>query len=382
MSISKKNAFLYALVGHLDAPLMLILTTIIVVSTFTMYSATNNTVLDLWDQARNISAGMLCLWIFAKIPANVLLRLAPFVYTVGIFLLVMVALFGIVKKGARRWLDLGFTTIQPSEILKIGTPMMLAYYFDKKENGITLKEFLIALLLVLVPFILIAKQPDLGTGILVMSSGLYVLYFMGLSWRIIIPLAVLFITFLGSILVFESHLCAEATSWDPLFHDYQKHRVCTLLNPASDPLGKGFHILQSMIAIGSGGTLGKGWLQGTQTHLEFIPEKHTDFIFAVYSEEFGLIGNLFLLFLYVCLIFRCFMLAYQSTSLGGKLLSSSIGLMFFTYAFVNMGMVSGILPVVGVPLPFMSYGGTAFVTLSMGLGIVMSMANKKSAWRQ
>jgi len=280
-------------------------------------------------------------------------------YVLGVILLVLVFLFGVKVNGARRWLPLGFTRIQPSEILKIAMPLMLAWYFHKYEAAMKLRHFAVAGLLLLVPFGLIAKQPDLGTAILVGAAGFYVIFFAGLPWKIIF----------GMLLAGAG---AAPFVWNML-HDYQQKRILTLLDPTTDPLGAGYHIIQSTIAIGSGGSFGKGWLEGTQTHLEFIPERHTDFIFAVFSEERGLAGNSMLAALYLLLIIRGLMISANASTLFGRVLGGSITLSFFTYAFVNMGMVSGVLPVVGVPLPFMSYGGTALVTLFLGLGILMSI---------
>ncbi|MEY3762988.1 MAG: Rod shape-determining protein RodA, partial [Pseudomonadota bacterium] len=277
--------------------------------------------------------------------------------------------------GARRWLNVGIV-IQPSEILKIAMPLMLAWWFQKREGQLRALDFLVAGLLLLVPVGLIMRQPDLGTALLVLSTGLAVLFFAGLSWRLILPPVVLGLIGIILLVMFESQLCAAGVDWEVL-HEYQRQRVCTLLDPARDPLGKGFHIIQGMIAIGSGGFWGKGFMQGTQTHLEFIPERTTDFIFAAFSEEFGLVGTLLLISAFFFLVFRGLVIAREAPTLFTRLLAGSISMIFFTYAFVNMGMVSGILPVVGVPLPFISYGGTAMVTLGLGLGILMSIAKAK-----
>jgi rod shape determining protein RodA len=287
------------------------------------------------------------------------MRFAVPAYLVGLALLVAVALFGDVVNGAKRWLHVGVTRFQPSEMMKLALPLVLAWYFHKNESALRLRDFAMAALLVAVPVALIARQPDLGTAALVAAAGFYVIFFAGISWRILIGLTVL-----------------AAVSLFPLWNhmrDYQKKRVLTLLDPTTDPLGAGYHIIQSTIAVGSGGIAGKGWLNGTQSHLEFIPERHTDFIFAVYSEEFGLIGNMLLLVLYALLIGRGLVIASGAATIFARLMAGAIALMFFTYAFVNMGMVSGILPVVGVPLPFLSYGGTALLTLFIGAGILMSV---------
>jgi rod shape determining protein RodA len=304
-----------------------------------------------------------------------LMELAVPLYAFGVALLIAVAIFGLTKKGARRWLNIG-VVIQPSEILKIAMPLMLAWWFQKREGQLRPLDFLVAGLLLAVPAGLIMKQPDLGTALLVMSAGLSVIFFAGLSWKLIAPPVILGCIGVALIVAFEGQLCADGVDWRVL-HEYQRQRVCTLLDPTLDPLGKGFHIIQGMIAIGSGGIFGKGFMQGTQTHLEFIPERTTDFIFAAFSEEFGLFGNLLLISGFLFLIIRGLMIAVEAPSLFTRLLAGSVTMIFFTYAFVNMGMVSGILPVVGVPLPFISYGGTAMVTLGMGIGILMSVSKSK-----
>ena len=255
-------------------------------------------------------------------------------------------------------------------------PLMLAWWFQRREGQLRALDFVIAALLLLVPVGFIVKQPDLGTAILVLSAGIYVIFFAGLSWRLIIPVMLVGAAAITAVVVSEEQICQPDVKW-PMLRDYQKNRVCTLLDPTTDPLGKGFHIIQGMIAIGSGGITGKGFMKGTQTHLEFIPERTTDFIFAAFSEEFGLAGCVGLLLGFVFLIFRGLMIAAEAPTVFTRLLAGAITLSFFTYAFVNMGMVSGILPVVGVPLPFISYGGTAMVTLGLGLGILMSIAKSR-----
>jgi rod shape determining protein RodA len=328
-----------------------------------------------WDHGRNMLLACIIMVVVAQIPPQRMMALAVPVYTVGLALLVAVALFGLTKKGAQRWLNVGIV-IQPSEIMKIGMPLMLAWWFQKREGQLRSLDFFVAGLILFIPVALIFRQPDLGTAILVMSAGLYVLFFAGLSWWLIIP--PLFLGMIGvSLLVFfEPRLCVDGMDW-PFLLDYQQQRVCTLLDPGRDPLGKGFHIIQGMIAIGSGGFWGKGFMQGTQSHLDFIPERTTDFVFAAYSEEFGLIGNIFLIGSFLVLVFRGLAIATEGPTLFSRLLAGSITLIFFTYAFVNMGMVSGMLPVVGVPLPFISYGGTAMVTLGFGIGILLSVAKAK-----
>jgi rod shape determining protein RodA len=293
-------------------------------------------------------------------------------YAAGVALLVAVALFGITKKGATRWINVGIV-IQPSEILKIAMPLMLAWWFQKREGTLRPLDFVAAGLLLVVPVGLIMKQPDLGTSLLVLAAGLSVIFFAGLSWKLVLPPVLIGGLGIAILVIMGDAWCADGVRW-PVLHDYQQQRICTLLDPTRDPLGKGFHIIQGMIAIGSGGVWGKGFMAGTQTHLEFIPERTTDFIFAAYSEEFGLAGNLFLIVCFLLLVWRGLAIAVGATSLFGRLMAGAVSMIFFTYAFVNMGMVSGILPVVGVPLPFISYGGTAMVTLGLALGILMSVA--------
>jgi len=288
---------------------------------------------------------------------------------------VAVAVFGLTKKGAKRWINLG-VVIQPSEIMKIAMPLMLAWWFQKREGQLRPLDFLAALFFLALPVGLIMRQPDLGTSLLVLAAGLAVIFFAGLSWRLIVPPVLLGLVGVALLVWYEPQLCADGMRW-PVLHDYQQQRICTLLDPSRDPLGKGFHIIQGMIAIGSGGLFGKGFMAGTQTHLEFIPERTTDFIFAAYSEEFGLLGNLMLIGAFVFLILRGLAIALEAPTLFARLLAGAVSMIFFTYAFVNMGMVSGILPVVGVPLPFISYGGTAMVTLGLALGILMSIAKSK-----
>ena len=345
-----------ALIGPIDVPLMTMTAILIGFAFIVLASASPD---RLGAQSVSVVVALIAMRVAAQMPPQRLMHVAVPLYLTGIMLLLAVAEFGDVSKGARRWLDLGVTRIQPSEIMKIAMPLMLAWYFQKREIAIRFHDYVVAAVLLFLPVALIAKQPDLGTAILVLSSGFYVIFFAGLSWKFIIGLG---LAGVGSI----------PLVW-PLLHDYQRARVLTLFDPESDPLGKGFHIIQSTIAIGSGGILGKGWGQGTQTQLEFLPERHTDFIFAVVSEEWGLLGNVILVMVYMLLIARGLMIAANAPTLCTRLVAGSITLMFFTYAFVNMGMVSGILPVVGVPLPFISYGGTALVTLFLGVGILMSI---------
>ena len=350
-----------------DPTLLLALMLIVLISCVTMYSASYETPDRLEDHLRNLAISFAVMWAVANLSPTTMMRTAIPLYLAGVALLVSVALFGEVSKGARRWLHVGFTRIQPSEVLKIAMPLMLAWYFHHYEGIAKARHYLVAMILLLLPVVLIARQPDLGTAILVFAAGAYVIFLAGLSWKVIAA------AMLGGI-------AALPLLWS-VMKDYQKHRVLTMIDPTSDPLGKGFHIIQSMIAVGSGGPSGKGLLQGTQTHLEFVPERTTDFIFAVFAEEFGFVGGASLLLVYLALIARGLMIAASASNPFSRLLAGSITLIFFTYAFVNMGMVTGILPVVGVPLPMMSYGGTAMVTLGLGAGILMSIARYSKAMR-
>lgn len=340
-----------------------------------MYSAGYDHGTRFVDHARNMLLAAGILFVVAQIPPQRLMMVAVPLYTVGVLLLLAVLLFGITKKGATRWVNVG-VVIQPSEIMKIAAPLMLAWWFHRRESVLHALDFVIAFALLALPVALILKQPDLGTSLLVLAAGLAVIFFAGLPWKLVVPPAVLAAVGITWLIWNEPWLCQDGMSWYFL-HDYQRTRVCTLLDPMRDPLGKGFHIIQGMIAIGSGGIWGKGFMAGTQTHLEFIPERTTDFIFAAYSEEFGLLGNLMLILGFLLLVWRGLAIAAKAQSLFGRLMAGAVAMIFFTYAFVNMGMVSGILPVVGVPLPFISYGGTAMVTLGLALGVLMSIARSQ-----
>jgi rod shape determining protein RodA len=358
-----------------DGPLLLGLALLGGFGLVTMYSAGYDHGTRFVDHGRNMALALVLLFAVAQVSPQRLMMLAVPLYTLGVALLVATLLFGITKKGAMRWLNLG-VVLQPSEILKIAMPLMLAWWFQKREGLLRPLDFVVAGVLLLVPVGLVVKQPDLGTAILILSAGLYVIFFAGLSWRLIVPVLMLGALGIVAVVWFEDRICRPDVAW-PLLRDYQKHRVCTLLDPTTDPLGKGFHIIQGMIAIGSGGVTGKGFMNGTQTHLEFIPERTTDFIFAAFAEEFGLVGTLGLVAAFSFLILRGLMIAAEAPTVFTRLLAGAITLSFFTYALVNMGMVSGILPVVGIPLPFISYGGTAMVTLGLALGILMSIAKSR-----
>ncbi|ANQ83270.1 rod shape-determining protein RodA [Azoarcus olearius] len=366
---------LRAVLRPIDPVLMLVLMMLLGYAFVLMASASPD---RLDSQLVNTTVALLAMWVAAWLPSQRLLSFALPLYALGVVLLVAVELFGEVSKGAQRWLHVGVTRIQPSELMKIAMPLMLAWYFQQREAKIGLREFIVAGLLLVVPVGLILIQPDLGTSLLVTAAGFYVIFFAGLSWKLIVPVGLVGIIGIGSIVAFGDTLCQPDVDWFGL-REYQKQRVCTLLDPTRDPLGKGFHIIQSTIAIGSGGVVGKGWMDGTQTHLAFLPERHTDFIFAVLAEEFGLVGTLVLLVTYLALLARSFQIATQAPTLATKLLGGAMAMIFFTYAFVNMGMVSGILPVVGVPLPFISYGGTALVTLCLGVGILMGIRRGRPA---
>ncbi len=348
---------------HIDTFLLGCLLFTILVGLFVLYSASGQSLERVSSQLINIAVALGVMWLAANIQPQHLERIAVPVYLLGVVLLIGVALFGDISHGARRWLNLGFTKIQPSEIMRIAVPMMLAWFFAKREASPRIADFAIAALLLLIPVALIARQPDLGTALLISASGIFVIFLAGLSWRFILGGTIL----TGALMpVFWSML-----------HDYQRKRIEILLDPSQDPLGAGYHTIQATIALGSGGVTGKGWLNGTQAQLDFLPERTTDFIFAVFGEEFGMAGNLMLLILFSLIIVRGLVIAAQAKSTFTRLLAGSITLTFFTYGFVNIGMVSGILPVVGVPLPLISYGGTSMVTLLLGFGILMSIQTHK-----
>ena len=326
-----------------------------------LYSASAQDVGLVSKQAMSFGIGFIVMFSLAQIPPKVYQAFSPYFYVFGVLSLVAVVIFGEVRMGAQRWIDIpGFGSVQPSEFMKIGMPMMIAWFLSRKALPPSLSQVVLSLMLLVVPFLLIAEQPDLGTSLLVLANGIFVLFLSGLSWRLIAAAAGL-----ATIII--------PIAWEFLLHDYQRQRVLTLLDPEADALGTGWNIIQSKTAIGSGGFSGKGFLEGTQSHLHFLPEGHTDFIIAAYSEEFGLIGVTLLIILYCAIIFRTFQIGLQSFHNYGRLVAGAFGLSFFVYVFVNAGMVSGILPVVGVPLPFMSYGGTAIITLMSTFGLVMSI---------
>ena len=357
------NRLLLYLGRHVDSYLLAAVGALLVVGLITLYSASGESFTRVGNQLANILAAFLVMWVAANIPPHYLQRLALPVYVLGLVLLVAVAAVGEIVNGAQRWLDLGVTRIQPSELMKIGVPLALAWYFDRYEAILKLRDFAIAGVMLAVPVLLIAEQPDLGTSLLIAAAGFFVIFLAGLSWRILIGMTV-------------AGLASLPVLWS-LMHDYQQRRVLTLIDPNQDPLGAGYHTIQAAIALGSGGFFGKGWLNGTQAHLDFLPERSTDFIFAVFSEEFGLFGNFILVTLFLFVIGRGMFITFNASTLFTRLIAGAITLTFFTYVAVNMGMVSGILPVVGVPLPLISYGGTSLVTILFGMGILMSIHTHK-----
>jgi rod shape determining protein RodA len=366
--------------GGFDGPLFIAVLLLAAIGLVAMFSAGYDHGTRFVDHGRNMLLALAVMFVVSQVPPQKLQQLAVPLYVLGVLLLIATALpgLGVTKKGATRWLNVG-VVIQPSEMLKIAMPLMLAWWFQKRDSDTGSPnwfEFGIAAVLLLVPVALVMKQPDLGTALLILASGLYVIFFAGLPWRLVVPVLALGGLAIIAIVLAEERICEAGVRW-PMLREYQQHRVCTLLDPTKDPLGKGFHIIQGMIAIGSGGLAGRGFMQGTQTHLEFIPERTTDFIFAAFSEEFGLAGVLVLLVGFTFLIFRGLLIAAEAPTVFTRLLAGAVTLSFFTYAFVNMGMVSGILPVVGVPLPFISYGGTAMVSLGLGLGVLMSIARSR-----
>jgi rod shape determining protein RodA len=352
------------LARRVDSVLMGTALAIVGVGLVTLFSASDQSIPRVMTQVLSLTCALVLMWIVANVAPRQLSRAALPLYVISILLLVAVALAGTVVNGSRRWLNVGIGRFQPSELMKIALPLVLAWYFQNHEARVRFIDFVVAALLIAVPVWLIERQPDLGTALMIGASGFYVLYLAGLSWKIMVGLAAV----AG---------VAAPLAW-PYLHGYRQERILTFIDPSRDPLGAGYHSTQASIALGSGGVIGKGWLNGTQTHLDFLPERHTDFIFAVFGEEFGLIGAVVLLVLYLLLIGRALVITANASTLFTRLLAGAITLMFFTYAFVNMAMVSGLLPIVGVPLPLISYGGTALVSTFVGLGILMNVqANRK-----
>jgi len=348
---------------HLDPILLLLTLTLLGISLVVVVSASGQSPERITGHLINIGIALGLMVVVANVPPHLLSKIGPPLYVLGVVLLIGVALFGEIRNGSRRWIDLGIVTFQPSELLKLALPLMLAWYFQRKEAALSNRHFLVAGVLMLVPFVLILRQPDLGTALMLGASGFYLLFFAGLPWKIILG---------GGVLAAAS----VPVIWNVL-HDYQQRRILTLFDPAADPLGDGYHIIQSTIAIGSGGLFGKGWMDGTQNQLDFVPEGTTDFAFSVFSEEFGYVGAVLLVGLYLAVVARGLAIAARAPTQFGRLMAATLSLNFFSHAFVNIGMVSGILPVVGLPLPLMSYGGTALVTLLLGMGVLMSVATHR-----
>jgi rod shape determining protein RodA len=344
---------------HLDLPLLMGIVALIVTSLFILYSASGQDMTMIWKQTVRFVVALVIMVALAQVNSNTLKRWTPYIYVIGVLLLVAVLIAGQIGKGAQRWLDFGLFRFQPSEIMKLAIPLMVSWYLSEYPLPPDGKRLAIAMMIIAIPFILIAKQPDLGTSLLVAGAGFFALVFAGLSWKILTGFGIL-----GA--------ASAPVAWY-LMHDYQRQRVLTFLDPQQDPLGSGYHIIQSKIAIGSGGLYGKGWLNGTQSQLDFLPERSTDFIFSAYAEEFGFIGVLVLLAIYLFILFRGLLIAVQAQDTFTRLLAGSLTMTFFIYVFVNIGMVTGILPVVGLPLPLVSYGGTSVVTLMASFGILMSI---------
>jgi rod shape determining protein RodA len=352
---------------HLDGPLLVALAAVTAFGLLVLYSAAGGNTAMWTRQVVRLGIAVVGMVMLAQVPARFLRMLTPLAYALGVALLMVVAALGDIGKGAQRWLDLGVIRFQPSELMKLAVPMMCAWYLHDRALPASIRETLVVAVIIAVPALLIAEQPDLGTALLVAAAGVFVILLAGLPWRFVLAGAGL-------------AAAAAPLAWF-LMHDYQRRRVMMLINPETDPLGAGYHIIQSQIAIGSGGVFGKGWMNGSQAQLEFLPERSTDFIFAVIGEELGLLGQLLLLVLYMAVIGRALYLANQCRDTFGRLLSGSIALTFFVYAFVNTGMVTGLLPVVGVPLPLVSYGGTSMVTLLAGFGILMSLQAQRKLVR-
>ncbi|MHB1083860.1 MAG: rod shape-determining protein RodA [Thiobacillus sp.] len=361
--MSQTSHWIVRRLGHLDGILLILVLLLLGISLAVVASASGQSSARISGHLINMGLALGVMVVMANVPPHLLSKVGPPLFVVGVMLLIGVALFGEIRNGARRWLSFGVVAFQPSELLKLALPLMMAWYFQRNEAVLRSKHFLIGGALLLVPFLLILRQPDLGTAMMIGASGFYLLFFAGLPWKALLGGATLGAASLPVV-------------WG-LMHDYQQRRVLTLLDPSADPLGDGYHIIQSTIAIGSGGLFGKGWMHGTQSQLDFIPERTTDFIYAVFGEEFGYLGAILLVGLYLAIVTRGLIIAARAPTLFGRLMAATLSLNLFTYVFVNMGMVSGILPVVGVPLPLMSYGGTALITLLLGVGILMSVATHR-----
>ncbi len=351
--------------SHVDYPLLSVIFMLCGVGLVVLYSAVGENIYLIEKHSIRVGLALVLMYVFSRIPPKVLARWSPHIYLLGLALLFVVLAVGIIGKGAQRWIDLGVFRFQPAEIMKIGVPMMVAWVLSRMPLSLGFVPLFISVLIILTPTVLVIMQPDLGTGLLIALAGITVIFLAGISRKLIISV----IALAG---------LAAPVMWALVLHDYQRKRILTLFDPWSDPLGAGYHTIQSIIAVGSGGIWGKGWLSGTQSQLEFIPERNTDFIFAVFAEEFGLVGVAVLLFLYCFLVFRGLLIAHYAQDTYSRLLAGGLSATFFFYVFVNIGMVSGILPVVGVPLPLMSYGGTSMVTLMIGFGMLMSISRNKN----
>lgn len=348
---------------HLDGPLLIGVLAVSALGVVAIYSASGQSLDIMYRQLLRLGISMVVMVALAQVPPEAVRRLSPHIFVIGIVVLTLVLVVGAVGKGAQRWLDLGFIRFQPSEVMKLGVPMAVAWLLARQQLPPRFGEVLIALTLTLLPAALVVVQPDLGTAIMLAISGLLVLFLGGIRWRHLLMM-------LAATAAVAPYLWSE-------LHDYQRQRILTMFNPFSDPLGTGYQTIQSQIAIGSAGVAGKGWLAGSQSHLEFIPSRSTDFIFSVFAEEFGLIGSVALILLYLFVVGRCLVMAYQARETYSRLLIGGLALTFFFYLFVNLGMVSGILPVVGVPLPLISYGGTSMVTLMAAFGIIMGLHSRR-----
>ena len=366
---------------NLDRPLAIMILGVSIISCFAVYSSSHEELIRFYQHVRNILIAGLLVIFLSHVPSVIIEKFAIPAYVTTVFLLIATEFFGETVNGATRWINLGFINMQPSEILKISLPLLLAWFVQKSEGLNTKRDWAFVLLLFLFPLIIVLRQPDLGTAILLFISGTILLFFAGLPWRVIVIGLSLFVVFLFTLFVFGDKFCAENMAW-PGLREYQKLRICTLLDPMRDPLGAGFHTLQSITAVGSGGIFGKGWLQGTQTQLAFIPERSTDFVFSGYAEEFGFFGSLILILLYAGITLRGLWISIGAPTDFARLLGGTLSMMTFTYACVNIGMVTGVLPVVGVPLPWVSYGGTALITLGIGVGLLMSIGKDRSETTQ
>lgn len=352
-----------------DAPLLIAITILCALSMLVLYSASGENIDVLTRQGIRMGFAFALMLVFARIPLASLMQWSPYIYGIGLLLLLTVLVIGITGKGAQRWLNLGVFLFQPAEIMKIAVPMMVAWLLTRSPLPPRPLGIVLSLVVTLVPVALVIAQPDLGTAILIAIAGIVVIFLAGVGWKLI-----------AAVIVMAS--AALPVLWVLVLHDYQRRRIITLFDPWADPLGAGYHSIQSIIAVGSGGIRGKGWLAGTQSRLDFIPERVTDFIFAVYAEELGFLGALLLLCLYLFLVFRGMMISFYAYNTYARLLGSCLAITFFFYVFVNIGMTVGILPVVGVPLPLISHGGSSMVTLMIGFGILMSIKHHKSTLSQ